>query len=340
MAPEKNIGVIVKSNAYGHGLVQVAQIADKLGAPYLIVDSVYEALILKDARVKTPIMVLGFTATENLKKKKYPFTFVVADKESLKVMVNFQTHAPIHVFINTGMNREGFDLSEIDWLIDFIKTHPKNNFEGVMSHFAEADVEPTTNLTEKQNKNFDFVLERFSDAGINFKFKHIDATTAVMHQHKTSSNFVRLGRAFYGIGTENKLYEQLKPAMEFLSTIVNIRNVKKGDVVGYGATFVVEQDMKVALIPAGYQEGVERRLSNKGMMTVRNVHCPIVGRVSMNYSIIDVSKVEGVGVGDEVIIYSKNPKDPNSLNNVSLICETIGHEMMVRVDHSVRREII
>lgn len=340
LAGDKAVGVILKSNAYGHGLIPVARVAQTLGVPYVIVDSTYEALILKDHKIRVPVMVMGFTALENLQKKKYPFTFVASDRASLETLLATQPHAPIHIFINTGMNREGFDIAEVPWLIATIRAHPSRTFEGVMSHFADADREPESDLTRQQLASWNAVLAQFRDAGISFSLRHIDASNSTVHARQADGNLVRAGKAFYGIaGGEHKNYARFLPALEFVSTVVTLRRVKKGESVSYGATYVAPNDIHLAVIPAGYQEGVERRLSNAGVVTIRGVLCPIVGRVCMNYTCIDVSAVEGVAVGDEVTVYSNDQAAPNSLLNVSCLVGSIPHEIMTRVDHTVRRVV-
>lgn len=341
LAGDKDVGVILKSNAYGHGLVPVARVAQALAVPYVIVDSTYEALILKDHGIRVPVMVMGFTAQENLQKKKYPFTFVASDRASLETLLATQPHAPLHLFVNTGMNREGFDMVDVPWLIEMIRSNPTRLFEGVMSHFADADREPMSELTQQQLACWDAVISQFRDAGIVFPRMHIDASNSLVHERNAAGNFVRAGKAFYGIaGGEHKNYAQFLPALEFVSTIVTLRRVKKGDSVSYGATYTAPEDIHLAVIPAGYQEGVERRLSNAGVVTIRGVLCPIVGRVCMNYTCIDVSAVPGVAVGDEVTVYSNDQSAPNSLLNVSRLVGSIPHEIMTRVDHTVRRVVI
>lgn len=341
IAPEHTIGVILKSNAYGHGLVPVGRICEELRVPYVLVDSTYEALTLSSAGIRVPIMVMGFTAPENLQKKKYPFTFVASDRASLEALVRFQPHAPVHIFVNTGMNREGFDTEDIPWIIECMHAHPKQQFEGLMSHFADADTEPVSELTQAQIVRFQDAVAQFAAAGIHFRYTHLDASNALMYDRVTGSTFARAGKSFYGIvDRRSPHYARFRPAYEFLSTIVSIRSVKEGQAIGYGATFVAPTDMRVALIPAGYQEGVERRLSNKGVMLVRGVACPIVGRVAMNYTTVDVSNVLSVAIGDEVTVYSKDPEASNAIAAVSEQCQTIPHEIMVRIGHTVRSEIV
>ena len=340
----KQIGVVLKSNAYGHGIAQLVPICNELEVPMIFVDSLYEALVCKDAGVQAPVVIMGITAQENLAIKRYPFQFTAHDRQTLEQLVRYQKHAPIHLCINTGMNREGFALEEVPWIIEFITAHPEATIVGLMSHFAEADIEPETQRTQIQHQRFADGIQQFADADITFQYIHIDAAPSFTRQRKTIGNMVRMGKAFYGVADDPQsfktYYQGLLPALEFTSTIVSLRTVKSGEWVGYGSVYQADKIKTIALIPAGYQEGVERRLSNRGVITVRGVQCPIVGKVSMNYTSVDVSAVPGAAVGDEVVVFSVDPEASNSLMNVSALCDTIPHEMMVRMDYTVRREVV
>ena len=335
----KQIGVVVKSNGYGHGIVEIAKIVDHLDIAYIFADSTYEALRLKDADIQTPILILGFTRQENLEAKKYPFSFMAHSKASFQTLYKTQPHTPIHLFFNTGMNREGFDLHELEWITNFIQKNNIQNIEGIASHFAEADYMMPTQLTHSQVENFETIKKHFSQNNIPLKYAYMDASNSLVFGMETSGNLVRAGRVLYGTGKDHVKYEQLKPALELVSRIVQVRNIKKGESVGYASSFIAPQNMKIALIPIGYQEGLERRLSNKGVMLVKDKPCPIVGNVSMNYSSIDISNVD-VQLDDEVIVYSKERSDPNSLAATAKLCGTIEHEILTRLNHTVRRIVV
>ena len=334
-AGDKKIGIVVKSNGYGHGIVEVAKIVDDQDIEFIFADSTYEALRLKDTGIKTPILILGFTRPENLEKKKYPFSFMAHSKESLQTIHATQPQSPIHLFFNTGMNREGFDIDELEWITTFIKE--KNaHIEGIASHFAEADYMMPTTLTHKQTGNFQTINNHFEQNNIPLKYTYMDASNSIVFGLETQGNLIRAGRVLYGTGKDHPKYDELQPALEMVSRIVQIRTIKAGDTVGYASNFRAPTDMKIALIPIGYQEGLERRLSNKGFMKVHGEICNIVGNISMNYSTINISHVNA-DVGDEVVVYSKNRHDPNSLAATAKLCDTIEHEILTRLNHTVRR---
>jgi len=334
-AGNKKIGIVVKSNGYGHGIIEIAKIVDNQNIEFIFADSTYEALRLKDAGIKTPILILGFTRPENLQKKKYPFAFMAHSKESLETIHKTQPQSPIHLFFNTGMNREGFDIDELNWITKFI-TEKNANIEGIASHFAEADYMMPTQLTHSQVDTFQKIINHFENKKIPLKYTYMDASNSIVFGLENPGNLIRAGRVLYGTGKDHPKYEELKPALELVSRIVQIRTIRAGETVGYASNFRAPTDMKIALIPIGYQEGLERRLSNKGFMIVDGTICNIVGNISMNYSTINISHVEAK-VGDEVIVYSKEKSDPNSLAQTAKLCNTIEHEILTRLNHTVRR---
>ncbi len=336
-AGDKKIGVVVKSNGYGHGIIEIAKIVDDKNIEFIFADSTYEALRLKDAGIKTPILILGFTRPENLQKKKYPFSFMAHSKESLQTIHESQPQSAIHLFFNTGMNREGFDINELNWITNFI-TEKNARVEGIASHFAEADYMMPTQLTHNQVDNFQKIITHFEQKNIPLTYTYMDASNSIVFGLETQGNLIRAGRVLYGTGKDHSKYDELQPALELVSRIVQIRTIKKGETIGYASTFRAPTDMKIALIPIGYQEGLERRLSNKGCMIVNETICNIVGNISMNYSTINISHVDA-NVGDEVIVYSKNREDPNSLAQTAKLCNTIEHEILTRLNHTVRRII-
>ena len=201
-AGDKKIGVVVKSNGYGHGIVEIAKIVDDQNIELIFADSTYEALRLKDAGIKTPILILGFTRPENLEKKNYPFTFMAHSKTSLETIQRTQPHAPIHLFFNTGMNREGFDINELDWITNFI-TNNNANAQGIASHFAEADYMMPTQLTHNQVDNSQTIINHFEAKNIPITYTHMDASNSIVFGLETHGNLIRAGRMLYGTGKDH-----------------------------------------------------------------------------------------------------------------------------------------
>jgi alanine racemase len=218
--------------------------------------------------------------------------------------------------------------------------------EGVFTHFADADNPTDPFYNTFQLEQFEKALALVREAGFKPTWIHGGgASGGVMKQNPKSINMIRLGLSLYGIPAfleedpDRERMKDLKPAMEVVSTLVKIRDLKPGDRVSYNGTFTATHAMKLGVIPFGYYEGLFRGLSNKGCVEVNGTICPIVGRVCMNYTMIDVTEAQAKE-GDPVIVYSKNPENPNSLESLSKQADTIPYELLVRLAASIRREII
>jgi alanine racemase len=343
--PEAQIAPVLKSNAYGHGLINVAKIADTLNAPFIAVDSLYEAYELYKKQIKTPILILGYTHPENYKVKKLPFHFAIFDLETAQALNTYQPGAKIHLFVDTGMSREGILVEE---LTEFVKAiQPLNHLSivGLASHFADADNPASQEFTKAQVTRYKQALHILNSNEIFPEWKHISASAGTFKYHDPTFNIIRAGIAFYGINPlsandQRRSTIDLSPALRFETTIAQIKNIPSGSKVGYNGTYTTDKTMKLGVLPVGYYDGVDRRLSNKGFVKVGNEFCPIIGRVSMNITVVDLTKVSDVKVGNKVLIYSDQPTDKNSLVNAAKTANTIPYELMVKLAESVRREVI
>ncbi len=330
------IAPVLKSNAYGHGIELVGKILDPLKPPLFCVDSIFEAYQLLKIGIKTPILVMGYVGPQNLSVKKLPFSFSVYTDEMLENIKKYQPGAPVHIFVDTGMHREGVPLEE---LVLFLKKAKKLNLKikGLMSHFAKPDA-PSDLNTNRQINNFEKALNLGKSLEINFKYVHLFASVGVMNikSYKNFTNMTRVGKALYGIDVV-KNSTKLKPALTLKSTIIQIKDLKKGEKVGYDFVYRAKKNMKTAVLPIGYNDGVDRRLSNKGFVQVDGVYCQIIGRVSMNITVIDITNVGNPKVGQKVTIFSNKPNDKNSIFNCALICEAIPYELMAHIYPTTRR---
>lgn len=333
------VAPVIKSNAYGHGIVEVGRIVDKLNHPFICVDSIYEAYQLLEAGIKSQILVMGYVAPEALKMKKLPFALAVYTTEMLDAVKKYQSHAPIHIFVDTGIHREGVALSELPALARRAKELGLN-VEGLMTHLAMASM-ITSDETINQINSFYDALKVLEEYGLSPKYQHVSATGGLISKEKAArlGNVVRTGVALYGLDPE--YYDQnLRPALSFTSTVAQIKSLIKGEKVGYDFTFTAPNNLKIAVIPAGYNDGVDRRLSNKGVFTIGGVECPILGRVSMNITVVDVSNVASAKVGDSVTIYSDDREAPNSIENVAKLCGTIPYEILIHLHSSTKRVVV
>ena len=333
------IAPVLKSNAYGHGLVQTAKIlegCDDYQIPFFCVDSLYEAYELLKANVKTKILVMGYTNPENLKIKKLPFSFAVYDLETVRVLNKYQANCGIHIFVDTGMNREGIQLEDLPKFLEELKLYKNLNVEGLMSHFASAD-EPKDSLNKKQFNNFTYVRRIVRKFVFKPKWIHIQNSDALAsHTRYVNVNTARVGLALYGISNN----PNLKPVLTFKSKIIQIKKLRIGDIVGYGGTFTAKKPMVLGVLPLGYFDGVDRRLSNKGFVIVNGQSCKIIGRVSMNITTIDLTKIPNPQIDQEALVYSSNPQDKNSIQNTARICKSIPYDILIHLSASTKRVIV
>ncbi len=339
LTKDLRIAPVFKSNAYGHGF-EIAKVLDKVNAPFFCVDSIYEGYKLLKQNVKTPILIMGYVDPRNLQIKKLPFSFAIYNREMLENVYKYQPHAGIHIFVDTGMKREGIPMSGLPSLIETLRAKKDIHVEGLMSHFGASDI--FNDLTQLQVKNFQIAQALFKTAGISPKWIHHANSSAILNYKNYKGkigNLARVGISLYGIDPENK-NKKLKPILEFSSTLAQIKDLAKGESTGYDFTFKAKKNMKIGVVPAGYNDGVDRRLSNVGYMKIGETFCKIVGRVSMNLTMIDITEVKNARVGDKVIVYSNKSDDKNSFFNSALVCKTIPYDLLVKLTTATKRVII
>lgn len=335
------VAPVLKSNAYGHGLTLIGKELDNKNAPFFCVDSLFEAYELSKAKIKTKILVMGYVSPKSLNTKKLPFSFAVYDFQSARVLNKYQKGAKIHIFVDTGMHREGVSLGELAEFVDYINSKTTLRIEGLMSHFGMA-AKPNSSLTRKQVDNFQKAQKILKDKGVKAKFIHIANSEALLnnaHYKGKLGNTARVGKALYGICKEDKK-NKLKPVMTLLTHVAQVKKLKKGERVGYDFTFTANDDLKIAILPIGYNDGIDRRLSNKGFVEVRGKLCKIIGRVSMNITIIDVTQVKDIRENTKAILFSQNPKAKNSISSSAELCDTVPYDLLVHFSPVMKRVLI
>jgi len=341
LKPEAEIIPVLKSNAYGHGLKEVCQILNRSQAKIIAVDSYPEAQIAYNY-FKGKVLILGEMPLNVYSYCKLKRTeFVVYRQETLKELSHYGKKAKIHLFFNSGMNREG-----VDDLAEFID----NNFEdlnkvdlvGFCSHLASAD-ELDSTLLKQQEDSFLKALELLKTKGFNPKYIHLGNSAGIFSLNNSVYTAFRSGLAFYGYNpfTEKKI-PRLKPALEIKSTILKITNLEAGQSVSYNESYVATKKTKIALIPFGYFEGLDRRLSKQAYFEIINnekkTFVKLAGNVCMNLSCLDLENND-VQVGASVKIISSNQNELNSLENISHLGGGI-YETLIRIQANIRRKIL
>lgn len=330
------VAPVLKSNAYGHGLLQVAHVLEKERPPFFVVDSYYEAKMLRHAGSTAPILVVGYVPAESIAANKVKnVSFVLTSVEHITRLIHTNSKATVHIKLDTGMRRQGLLPSEIVLAIEILK---KSNLvvEGICSHFASADDDAV--FTGTQIELWNSLIPVWKEA-FTIRFWHIAASAGSAYTPHIDSNMVRLGAGLYGFERIPSRAMPLQPVLSIHSIVTLVKELSVGESVGYNRTFTADKPLKIATVPVGYFEGMDRRLSNIGCMQIGGVVCPIVGRISMNMSVIDVTACKDVRIETPVLVLSGVTEDKNSLFNLSLACDMSPLEFAVHIPQHLRRVV-
>lgn len=314
--PTCKLMAVCKSNAYGHGLVDFTEAMVELGADWLGVDSMTEALRLRKEGIKLPILVLGYTLPslyEEAAKQNVSLTISAFEQlENLLKIKNSEPARPagglkIHLKIDSGMHRQGFQLDEIEKAAKFIKEKLSDiEVEGVYTHFAAAKNPAFPADTNMQIEQFEKAFEIVQSAGFK-PLKHAAATSGTIVFPKSHYDMVRIGIGLYGLWPSLETKEAFRhkinliPALTWKTIISEIKSIKADEGVGYDLTESLDRDGKIAILPIGYWHGYRRDLSSIGRVSINGKIAKVLGRVSMDMIVVDVSDID-CKVGDKVIV--------------------------------------
>lgn len=356
------IMAVVKANAYGHGLVEFAQEAVKNGAKYLGVVNIDEALILRKAKIETPILVLGYVPLERANEAAVnDIEIAVTNQEYAVGLIRAKLNKTIkvHLKVETGINRLGVDPEGVLLVAKELVRYKKIDIVGLYSHLASVE-ENNHEYTAGQFEKFGEIITALKKYNIDIPVKHIASSGATMLYPESFFDMVRVGISQYGLwpSEENKQAVEeeldidapspfLKPVMSYKSCIVQLKEVKSG-YIGYGCSYRVNRSMRVAVVPVGYYEGFDRKLSCSnpkdetckcGEVLISGVRCPVVGRVCMNMIIVDVSKVRSsmIREGDEVVIFGKQGNNEITVDEIANKLGTINYEVVSRIPEHITR---
>ncbi|MDO8582723.1 MAG: alanine racemase [bacterium] len=303
---------VVKSNAYGHGLMQFSEIADKAGVDGFCVDSIVEGIKLRTHGVAKPILVLGYTLPALYAvAAEHGITVTISSVDALVAWSKAKARPQFHLKIDTGMHRQGFNLNELEKLVKGFKRQDlrfKNTLTGIYTHFAMAKNCEDKAFTEKQLAIFKEACAVLEKAGFNNLVRHASATGGTLLGKEFHMDMVRVGIGLYGIWPSAELESQLSgkitlvPALSLHSVISEIKEIKKGEGVGYDMTERVAHDTRLAVIPIGYWHGIPRAASSVGFVWIGKNKAKIIGRVSMDMIVVDVTGIS-CKVGTEIIIH-------------------------------------
>jgi len=340
LRPDCRFMAVVKADGYGHGAIEVAQAAIHAGADYLGVAFLDEALQIRNAGIDAPILVLGYTAPLYVKEAiQHDITVTLFSEDVLDAAIQYAAQigkkAKIHLKVDTGMGRIGVRSKEEALLLaQKALSSPSAVLEGIFTHFADADSSDPS-YTKQQFAKFMEVIRYLEENGINIPIKHCCNSAGTMNFSEFHLDMVRVGISLYGLLPSPDVAHQsldLKQALTFKTKIAALKQVESGQAISYGCTYKTEQVTNIATIPVGYADGLSRLLSNRGTMIVRQQKVPVVGRVCMDQTMLDVSNIPNVEVGDEVIIYGDK-----QIDEVAKLMGTINYEVVCLIGKRVPR---
>ncbi len=350
IAKDTKILAVIKTDGYGHGAIPIAKELEAMDAVYgYAVATPEEALDLRKNEVKKPILILGYTFPGKVKELiENHISMAVFRKDSLseiaKVAKEIGRKAMVHIKVDTGMGRIGVMPDEEG--ISFAGEILSNSdlcLEGVFTHFAKAD-ETDKAFTYEQIRKFTEFTEKIEEIfDYKIPIKHASNSAGIIDVKEANLDLVRAGIILYGLWPSNEVSRQeisLKPALALYSTVVYLKEIKKGTTVSYGGTFVAEDRMKIATIPVGYGDGYPRSLSGKGYVLIRGKKAPILGRVCMDQFMVDVTHIEGVEMGDKVTLIGRDNTECITVEELGDIADKFNYEFVCGLSKRIPRTFV
>lgn len=331
------IMAMVKASGYGTGTHEIAHILHFHHVNYLSVAYADEGIELRNHGIKLPIMVMNAEATAIEILMEHQLEPVIYNFENLRQLLDHQKIGnkvpPIHIEIDTGMHRLGFDPNQIDELVRILQQEKRLEIKSIFSHLAAADEPEMRTFTLHQIELFKNIAEQIEQAIGKKIIKHIANSSGASQFKEATFDMIRLGVGLYGVGSDPNEQAKLQPVISLFSTVAQIIHVNKGESIGYGRSFIADKGMTIATVPIGYADGFRRSLSNgKGKMFVHGKSAPVIGRVCMDMTMIDITGI-GAEVGDQVEIIGENY--PIELFAKSM--DTIPYEVLTSISQRVRR---
>lgn len=352
----RQILCIVKGNAYGHGGPEVAKHLEKIGSDWFGVTCTEEGVAVRKAGVRRPILILtGFVPGEETHLLKHNLTTVIHRLEQLSLLERAASRAggrkkvSFHLKIDSGMNRLGIAPDEVDGFASQLARCPHLALGGVMTHLASSEAFSDSvagRQTAEQEERFHAAVERLRALGVDPGLVHLANSAALVSRPETWADMVRPGAVLYGYHPgydpvsrrpEIEARLPLKPVMSLRTRIISMRDVPAGAGVGYNSTFVPQRPSRIAVLAAGYGDGIHRSLGNKGCVIVRGRLAPIVGIISMDVAMADVTDIEGAAIGDLVTIYGTEGKCSHPAHLVARSIGTVTSDLLCMVSSRVPR---
>jgi alanine racemase len=356
--PAPQVWGVLKADGYGHGAPAVARTLERAGITGLCVALLEEAVELRAAGIRTPILVMGGLhglrrdgLEELVQNELVPVVYDAGQIERIATFARFESPGPIrvHLKVDTGMGRLGVSPADLDGVLEALARSPEVEVEGLMTHFACADA-PDLESTRAQLRAFTAIEQKLARLGLRPRLRHAANSAAAMRLPEARLDVVRPGIAIFGVSpfggddageAAGAMARELKPVMRVRTEVVALRSVATGDHIGYGHTWKAERPSIIATVPMGYADGLSRNLSNRGHALLRGRRAPIAGTVSMDLTMVDVTDVPGVRLGDEAVFLGPQEgplgKDTLGATEVAAHAGAIPWEVLTSISRRVPR---
>ena len=351
VADDTKVCCVIKADGYGHGAVELSQVYEKLGADFFAVSNIDEGIEIRKSGSKLPIVILGYTPVseaENL--AEYDISQAVFSLEYAKELsekcVEEDCICKMHIKVDSGMSRIGFMCQEFprdEYSIEKICEAcclPNLEVEGLFTHFCVSDEDAEgREFTNKQYENFIHVRDSLKKRGVDISVVHCSNSGAIEDYPETCCDMVRAGIILYGLAPSSKLADRLDlvPAMTLKTVVAFVKEVQKGATISYGRTFTADRKMKIATVPIGYADGFIRQNAKDGYMMVNGKKAKIVGRICMDQTMLDVTDIEDVKTGDEVVVFGTGENGEPTADSLAENTGTINYETVCLVGKRVPR---
>jgi len=333
---------VVKADGYGHGMLQVVDQIKKLGVDLFGVSEVHEGITLRRHGIKKPILVLESPLANQIRDiVDHDLTATVCTRvaaESLNTCArSLRKKAVVHIKVDTGMGRLGVWHTQAADFIHHVRKLPHVKVEGVYTHFPVADT--NTTFTQHQIHQFKQLILALDQNGEVIPYAHAANSAGLGGFEASVFNLVRPGLMLYGLYPSEKTSAILKlnPAMSVKARVLYVKDIEKGQSVSYGQTFIAPHKMRVATLPIGYNDGYMRAFSNKSSVLINGCRCPVLGRVTMDQLVADVSRAGQVRIGDEAVILGKQKKQEISADELARLAQTINYEIVCSLGNRLPR---
>ena len=352
VGPEVLLTAVIKANAYGHGMAEISRLALQAGVDWLAVYSLEEGLLLRKMGLRCPVLLLGYVPLTRLQRMiQADLRLTVFNLETLeeldKVASRLNRDVRVHLKVETGMNRQGILLEDLAEALGILQRSQHILLEGLCSHLATAEEPDDTSYARRQMENFRRAVAEVEDRGFHVPIKHLLNTAGTFLLQEARYNMVRLGISMYGLWPSDKTRraclekcigdQGLEPVLTWKTIVIQVKEIPAGSKISYGGTFQTTRPTRLAVLPVGYSDGYSWQLSNKGHVLIRERRAPVLGRVTMNATMVDVTDIPGVRLEDEVVLLGRQGEEEISAEEMAGLLGTINYEVVSRIGRAIPR---